>query len=141
MKERCSLLLGFVLPVIVAGCNGGPYPVPVAQSADIVASERQVALSNVTSNFELNAYSRTVARDLTDAGHWSVVHSQGDCGSDEACFDVLFRMPGTADVPGWHFEFDRSSGELNRMEDIDESVNDRYFMLDPSSRGGGDTRP
>lgn len=170
MKSTASSLLLFAV-VVAAGCKDNSQPpqvgsTPVSQGSSasdqgatnhaqpaaststedstdnsLVEQEKHLALTNITANFELSQYSLTVARAETKTGKWVVIPTTENCDSDETCFDVLFRMNGTPDVPGWHFEFDQSTGMINKESDIDESLNNKYFIVAQASRGGGDSRP
>lgn len=159
MPKNKTTVLCIMFFVILAGCKDNPQPArnnsqpsqdasSQAQASTsesgkdaLVEQERHLALTDITTNFQLNEYSLTVAKSETQSGKWSVVPTTENCSSDETCFDVLFHMDGTSDVPGWHTEFDRATGMINRETDIDEDLNNKYFMVRPSSRGGADTRP
>jgi len=150
-----ALVLFFVVCVIIAATGKPEEPdhpqtasQPLSGNSDplqltdkVGGTLRDLCLGNIIHNFQLIATPEIQLDEPGDPGEWNVVVSKSDCRSDEICMDVVYTMMNNQDQPAWHCRFDAASRAIDRISDIDADTNHKYFMIKPSSRGGGDTGP
>ena len=126
MKVIYRITLMACLLVGFEGCNDSPPKLSDA-SNPFFDRDKNIALVDVTSGFQLNNYSRTTAKTATASGQWKVEKTDDNCDSNQFCFDVSFVMSGTSDRPTWHSRFDSENGELVSESFPDQAMTFKYF--------------